>query len=106
MSAADHFRTGINKILNTLGSVMTLRKPSGDERDVLSVFTSIGQSDGQLINALGIEGKLIYCLPLTPPPQKFDRFVMPGGRAYVIHDAHDVIVEGVLVAHKCAVKAT
>lgn len=101
---AGTFANGIFQIIKIMGSDMSLEAPTGAIRPIRAAITTIGKDDGELINAVGIEGRVMYLRTLDPPPKKFDRVIAPNAAVYVIQNVHDIMVDNTVVGHKCVLK--
>lgn len=103
MTIASDFSGGLSQIVQALGSNLTITKPDGSSRSARGAITTIGTENAQLINAIGIEGRVIYFLNLTPTIEKFDSITAPNGREYAVRDVHEIMVDDSVVGLRCVV---
>jgi hypothetical protein len=104
MTAGLEVKNGINQVVQLMGTNVQLEDLAGGIRPIRAAITSIGKEDGALINAVGIEGRIVYALPLTPDPLKFHTITTPTGKVYTIHDIHEILVDGVVGGYKMICK--
>lgn len=104
MNVSRSFIKGIRDIIKVAGSDFELITPQGDSRSIRAAITSIGKDDGELVNAYGIEARVMYTLILDPAPKKFDRVTPPNGGRYIIEDAHALLINSAIVGYKCILK--
>jgi hypothetical protein len=102
---ATTFESGMREIIRRMGSDMALEAPSGATRPIRAVITSIGRDDGDLINAVGVEARVMYLLSIDPPPEKFDRVILPNTRSYVLQDVLEIMVDNQVIGHKCPLRS-
>ena len=98
---AAQFTRGIKEIIRRMGSDLNLVAPNNSSRPIRAVITSIGKEDAALINAYGIEARVLYLLTIDPPPKKFDRVTTLNNKTHVIQAVHDLLVDNAIVGHKC-----
>ena len=103
MSVAD-FNNGIKTILDALGSDYQWTDNAGGVRSVRAAITTLGAEDAPLVNAVGIDARIMYLEPVTPGPSKFDTFANQFGAVYAAHDVHPIIIDNQLVGYKMVVK--
>ena len=104
MTAGADFQKGIRDIIRMLGSDVTISRPDGSGQVTKHVaIVSLGREDTALIQALGVEARIIYAEPMTPAPQKMDRVVSQTGHEYTIRFVHEILVDNTMVGYKMGV---
>ena len=95
-----------NEILSMVGTALTFEDVQGNTRTIRGAVIPFGQYDGELINAIGIQGRKIQIANITPAPVKFDRVTEPvTGMAYTIEDVRAAVVDGTLIGYTCIARA-
>ena len=89
-------------IIKRLGSDFIF-KDGATPRTIRAALVNIGKEDQVLVNALGVEGRILYIQPTTPPPGKFNEAISPTGRVYAVHFIHEIIVDDQLLGFKIGV---
>ena len=95
-------------IINTVGTTLNFESATGGaQRSIRGAIIPFGKYDGELINALGIEGRKIQIGAINPAPVKFDRVTEPEtGMIYTIEDVRAAVVDGTLIGYTCIARAT
>jgi len=104
MAVAD-FAGGLATIINELGASANVIDADGtNARSIDCVISSLGKEDEALVNAYGIDSRVLYTIETTNPPKQFDR-VTYAGVVYVVKDVNPIDPNGTLVGYKCVVKS-
>ena len=104
MTIASDFQTGIGQIIAQLGSNVTYTQNAGGTHTLRVAVTQIPRDEGELVNALGLEGSMCYLAPPGFTPVKFDSITMPTGRIYNVEFVSEVIIDSNLAAYKLGLK--
>lgn len=105
MAVEQDFANAISTIVAQLGSSYTHETTAGVQTPVRVAVATLGREDAELVNALGVDARVAYMLPMTPAPQKFDTLTgATTGSVYTVHDAHSVVVNDVIVGHKLIIQ--
>lgn len=101
----NDFVAEFNKTIDLLGTTFTLRRISdGTTATIIAHFVEMGANDEPLINAVGIEARILrtHGVPLIV---KFDTIIAPSGVEYTVHVCHEVYINDTKVGQKMVVKA-
>jgi NAD(P)H-flavin reductase len=104
VSVAGDFKSGVRTIIKTLGSDCAYQRSGGSIETIRIAITSIPKDQGELINAVGIDGSMGYLLHTTPEPVKFDQVTTPTGTIFTVHHASEILVAGSLIGYKIGLK--
>lgn len=96
---------GVVEIINLMGSNFTLTDKDGTAYTVRGCITSTNNSNVALVNSVGIESSVFYCLPQASLPRKLEKLNLGGGKTRVINAVHELIVNGTTVAIKMVLDA-
>ena len=88
------------QIIEAMGSYYVWENDAGDTMTIRGVVASIANNDTALINSVGIESSLFYCLPQPTLPKKFETITQPGGQRRVIQSVHEIVANNKTVALK------
>ena len=95
-----------NTVLQIGGTNLEWTDMNGQTRTIRGIISMFGRDDGALINAYGAEARVIQFGNINPWPQKFDRILEPVTQTvYTVEDIHNIVMDGVLIAHRAVVKA-
>jgi len=105
MAVVDQFEDGIQKIIAAMGSTYDLGGKNKADRTVRLALGSLGKDNPELINAVGLDARTGYILPLSPLPEKFDTLTSRTNQmVYVVYDAFPVIVDDRIIGVKLILK--
>jgi len=98
------FQNGLTDIISEFGATVNVVDADGtNARNIDCVISSLGKEDVALVNAYGVESRVMYTTELVAPPKKFGR-VTYAGLVYVVKDVNPIDPNGTLVGYKCVVK--
>jgi len=105
MAVVDQFEDGIQIIISAMGSTYALGGAGKTDRQVRLAIGTLGKESESLINAVGIDGRVGYILPIDPLPEKFDTVTSQLTQmVYVVYDAFPVIVDDRIIGVKLILK--
>jgi len=104
MSIAADFKTGVNQIVSIMGTDCQHQSGAAPAVVLRVAISAIPKEDGELINAIGIDGSLGYVLPATPGPKKYDSITTPTGTVYAVHIVSEILVSGELIGYRLGLK--
>lgn len=99
----NDFVAEFRKTIDLLGTKFTLKPKVGADSTITGHFIDMGANDVPLINAIGVEARLVRT-HATPVIKKFDVIVAPSGDKYTVHVCHEVYINDTLVCQKLVVK--
>lgn len=104
LSTADKstFAAQYKSTLEMLGTPFKHTDGAGTVTDITAHFIDIGADDAAVIQAVGIEARLVHA-PATPLISKYDRLESPTGRVYKVHASHELFINELLVGQKLVV---
>jgi hypothetical protein len=104
----QNIRGAFDSTINALGVSAMFKRAAGAAPAIPLVvgFSSPRKDDTAVVNAYGIEAKIITVSRATFPagevPAKFDTFEIDG-KKFVAQSAHDVMLNATLIGWKCIV---
>jgi len=104
VTVAQDFSRGVTEIIRALGSNIQYQRRTGAPVALRVAITSIAKDEGELINAVGIDGSTGYLLPITPAPVKFDTITTPGGTVYAVHHVSEILIDSAVIGYKLGLK--
>ena len=103
MAYAADIRTGVNDVIAAFGESVTILDKTDATRTVTMAPIAVPGDNEQLVNAIGIGGKVFYMRGTDTPPDKFDILTLtsvPGMKYTVIEKPEPFIVAGSIVGYE------